>query len=124
MLDLHQIYATQKRGLFFLLAGCALGWGFLTSYQTIFAGIALGALFGTYNFWILVRRMEKFDKSISEGRRAASMGMSFRFGSGVAAVAVAMLLPEHFHLISTVIGLMFPYVFVLVERIIYLVRNQ
>lgn len=42
MLDLHHIFAVQKRALFFLLALCALGWGF-TPYQTVFAGIAIGA---------------------------------------------------------------------------------
>ena len=66
MLDLHHIFAMQKKALFFLLALCVLGWGF-TPYGTIFAGIAVGAFFGTYNFWILVRRMERFDRAISEG---------------------------------------------------------
>ena len=49
MLDLHHIFAVQKRALFFLLALCALGWGF-TSYQTVFAGIAIGAFFGSTIF--------------------------------------------------------------------------
>ena len=46
MLELHHIFAKQKKALFFLLALCALGWGF-TPYSTVFAGIALGSLFGT-----------------------------------------------------------------------------
>lgn len=117
MPELHHIFAMQKKAFFFLLALCALGWGF-TPYQTIFAGIAVGAFFGTYNFWILVRKMEKFDKSISEGKRKASLGTALRFGSGVAAVAIAMMLPDKFHLVSTVIGLMIPYVLLLVERIV------
>ena len=62
MLEMHHIFTKQKKALFFLLALCALGWGF-TPYPTIFAGLALGSLFGPYNFWILVRRMEKFDRS-------------------------------------------------------------
>ncbi len=118
MLDLHHIFAMQKKALFFLLAVCALGWGF-SPYESIFAGIALGAFFGTYNFWILVRRMEKFDRSISEGKKVASIGTVLRFGSGVAAVAIAISLPQNFHLISTVIGLMIPYIFLVVERIVH-----
>ncbi|KOY83926.1 ATP synthase subunit I [Lysinibacillus macroides] len=123
MLDLHQIFAMQKRALFFLLALCALGWGF-TPYQSVFAGIAVGAFFGTYNFWILVRRMEKFDRSISEGKKIGSLGTALRFASGIAAVAIAISLPNYFHLISTVIGLMLPYVFLFVERIVSHVRNR
>lgn len=117
MLNLHHMFAMQKKAFFFLLAICALGWGF-SPYDSIFAGIALGAFFGTYNFWILVRRMEKFDRSMSEGTKAPSIGTALRFGSGVAAVAIAISLPQYFHLISTVIGLMLPYVFLVVERIV------
>lgn len=123
MLDLHLIFAMQKKALFFLLALCVLGWGF-TSFQTIFAGIALGAFFGTYNFWILLRRMEKFDRSISEGTKAPSLGTALRFGSGVAAVAIAISLPQYFHLISTVIGLMMPYIFLVIERIVHHEKNH
>lgn len=123
MPELHHIYAMQKKALFFLLALCALGWGF-TPYQTIFAGLAVGAFFGTYNFWILVRKMDKFDKSISEGKRVASLGTALRFGSGVAAVAIAMMWPDEIHLVSTVIGLMIPYVLLLVERIVATVKGN
>ena len=123
MRDLHHIFTMQKKALFFLLALCVLGWGF-TPYQTIFAGIAVGAFFGTYNFWILVRKMEKFDQSISEGKKVASLGTALRFGSGVAAVAIAMMWPDDIHLISTVIGLMIPYVLLLIERIVSTVKNH
>lgn len=123
MLDLHHIFTMQKRALFFLLAICAIGWA-ATSYETVFAGIALGALFGTYNFWILVRRMDKFDRSISEGTKTTSLGTLLRFASGVAAVALAMTIPEHFNVASTVIGLMLPYVFLYLERIVSHLRNH
>ena len=123
MRDLHHIFTMQKKALFFLLALCVLGWGF-TPYQTIFAGIAVGAFFGTYNFWILVRKMKKFDQSISEGKKVASLGTALRFGSGVAAVAIAMMWPDYIHLVSTVIGLMIPYVLLLIERIVSTVKNH
>lgn len=122
MLDLHHIFAMQKKALFFLLALCALGWGF-TAYQSVFAGIAVGAFFGTYNFWLLLRRMGKFDRSMSEGTKAPSLGSALRFGSGVAAVAIAISLPQYFHLISTVIGLMLPYIFLLIMQIVRSIKN-
>jgi len=123
MQDLQQVFASQKKLIFFLLAFCALGWGF-TPYQTVFAGLALGALFGLYNFWLLVRRLEKFDRSLSEGKKVASLGTGLRFASGIAAVAVAIAIPEQFHLTSSVIGLMIPYVYLLADRIIYHVKHH
>lgn len=123
MSELHQIFSMQKKALFFLLALCTLGWAF-TPYPTVFAGLAIGAFFGTYNFWILVRKMDKFDKSISEGKRVASLGTALRFGSGVAAVAIAIMWPDDFHLISTVIGLMIPYTLLLIGSIVFSVKNS
>lgn len=123
MLDLHHIFAVQKKALFFLLAICLLGWAF-SPIDTIFAGIALGAFFGTYNFWILVRRMEKFDRAMSEGTKAPSIGTALRFASGVAAVALAISLPQNFHLISTVIGLMLPYIFLFVIKYVHAMKNN
>jgi ATP synthase protein I len=123
MQDLQQVYARQKKLVFFLLAFCALGWGF-TSVQSVFAGLAIGSLFGLYNFWLLVRRLEKFDRSLSEGKKVASLGTALRFASGIAAVAIAISIPEHIHLASTVIGLMIPYVYLLVDRIVYHVKHH
>lgn len=118
MQTLHDIHIRQRKILFFLLALFVLGWGF-TDFKQIFAGLILGSLFGLYNFWILVRRMKRFDRAFTEGKKVASIGTAMRFASGVAAAAVAITLPEHFDMISTVIGLMIPYVLLVVERILF-----
>ena len=65
-----------------------------------------------------------FDRSMSEATKAPSIGTALRFGSGVAAVAIAISLPQYFHLISTVIGLMIPYIFLILERIVHHVKNH
>jgi ATP synthase protein I len=108
--------------IYFILAAFVIGWAF-TPYQAIFAGLVIGTLFGIYNMWILVRRMESFDRAVAEGSKVRSLGTALRFGSGVAAVAIAILFAEHIHLVSTVIGLMIPYVLLLAERIIYHVKH-
>ncbi|WP_203332174.1 ATP synthase subunit I [Planococcus beigongshangi] len=120
---LREIFARQKRIIYIILAVFVLGWGF-TSYQDIFAGLIIGTLFGIYNMWILVRRMDKFDRAVAEGSKVRSLGTALRFASGVAAVAIAILFAEHIHLVSTVIGLMIPYVLLLAERIIYHVKHH
>ncbi|MFS0575880.1 ATP synthase subunit I [Sporosarcina sp. 179-K 3D1 HS] len=123
MQTLQEIHRRQKRVLFFLLALFILGWAF-TGFPQIFAGLILGSLFGLYNFWILVRRMERFDRTIAEGKGRASIGTAMRFASGVAAAAIAISLPEQVDLVSTVIGLMIPYVLLLVDRIIFHARHH
>ncbi|MEK4282912.1 MULTISPECIES: ATP synthase subunit I [Ureibacillus] len=123
MLDLHQIFIKQKKALFFLLALCIIGW-FFTPYPTIFSGIGIGALFGTYNFWILVRRMDKFDRSYQEGKRTVSLGSGLRFASAVAAVAIPIALPKYFNVVSSVIGLMIPYIFLFIEAFISLLKTR
>ncbi|HSP20692.1 MAG TPA: ATP synthase subunit I [Planococcus sp. (in: firmicutes)] len=120
---LREIYERLKKMMYFILAAFVLGWG-LTPYQAIFAGLIIGSLFGIYNMWILVRRMEKFDRAVAEGSNVRSLGTALRFASGVAAVAIAILFAEHVHLVSTVIGLMVPYVLLLTERIVYHVKHH
>ncbi|MER2088892.1 MAG: ATP synthase subunit I [Sporosarcina sp.] len=123
MQTLQQIHNRQKKALFFLLAMFALGW-LLTDLKPIFAGLFIGSLFGLYNFWILVRRMERFDRIFTEGKKRASLGTTMRFASGVAAAAVAISLPEHFNLVSSVIGLMIPYILILAGGIIFRAKNH
>ena len=100
-----------------------LGWAF-TEWQTVFAGLILGSLFGLYNFWILVRRYEQYERAIAEGKKRISLGTAMRFASGIAVAAIATAMPEQFDLISAVIGFAIPYVLLLGERIIYHVRHQ
>lgn len=123
MQTLQEIHNKQRKSLFFLVAIFALGWIF-TEWKLIFAGLILGSLFGLYNFWILVRKMERYERKVSEGKNGASLGTILRFASGVGAAALATAMPEYFDLISTIIGFAIPYVLLLVERIVYHVRHQ
>lgn len=123
MQTLQEIHNRQRKALFFLVALFVLGWLF-TEWKPIFAGLILGSLFGLYNFWILVRKMERYDRKLSEGKNGASLGTILRFASGVGAAALATAMPEYFDLISTMIGFAIPYVLLLVERIIHHVRHQ
>lgn len=123
MQNLSYIFNKQKKALFFLVALFTVGWIF-TEWKTIFAGLILGSLFGLYNFWILVRKMEKTEQKFSEGKHSLSLGTGLRFASGVAAAAIATAMPEYFDLIGTVIGFAIPYILLLAERIIHHARHQ
>ncbi|AOV08832.1 ATP synthase subunit I [Sporosarcina ureilytica] len=123
MQNLQEIHSRQRRATYFILALFVLGWGF-TEWNTVFAGLILGTLFGLYNFWILVRKSKQFERAFVEGKRRISIGSALRFASGIAAAAIATAMPEQFDLIGTVIGFAIPYALLVVERIIYHVRQQ
>lgn len=122
METLQEVHQKQRKITLVVLAIFVLGWAF-TEWETVFAGLIIGTLFGLYNFWILVRRYEGYKRTLSGGRKRASLGTGLRFASGIAAVAIAMAMPEKFNLTSTVIGFAIPYALFIGERIIYHVRH-
>lgn len=122
MVEMHRIFKKQVIGFIILLIVCAIGWGF-TSYHALFAGLALGALCGLFNFWNLVRRMESFDRKTRQGQKVKSLGTLIRYGSALLAAAVAITWSEYFNVASTVVGLMIPYILLFVDRIIVHLKN-
>lgn len=122
METLQEIHQKQRKATLVVLAIFALCWAF-TEWKTVFAGLIVGTAFGLYNFWILVRRYENYERMLSEGKKRVSLGTGLRFASGIAAAALAITMPETFNLISTVIGFAIPYALFLGERIIYHVRH-
>lgn len=122
MVEMHRIFKKQIIGFIVLLIVCAIGWGF-TSYHALFAGLALGALCGLFNFWNLVRRMESFDRKTRQGQKVKSLGTLIRYGSALLAAAVALTWSEYFNVASTVVGLMIPYILLFVDRIIVHLKN-
>lgn len=105
----------------FILAIYVLGWGF-TDYQTVFAGLMLGTSLSLYNLWLINQKMKKFDQAIVEGKKIKSLGTMTRFASAGLAVIIAMEYPEHFHLISVVLGLMTAYFVIVIDFFIHLKR--
>ena len=123
MVEMHRIYRRLRKYIFVFLLVCALGW-FFTSFQTVFAGLALGALCGLFNFWNLVRKMESFGRKVEKGQKARSLGTLIRFASAILGVAIAISYPQYISVGSTIIGLMIPYVLLLVDRIVFHLKNQ
>jgi ATP synthase protein I len=123
MVEMHRIYRRLRKYMLLFLLVCALGWGF-TSYNTVFAGLALGALCGLFNFWNLIRKMESFGRKVEQGQKARSLGTLIRFASAILGVAIAISYPQYVSVGYTVIGLMIPYVLLLVDRIVFHLKNQ
>lgn len=116
---IEKLFVRSKKYLLFLLAIYVLAWGF-TPYQDIFLGLALGTSFSLYNLWILVRKSKQIQQAIEEGRTARSLGTVSRMAAAGLAVLIALKFPEHFHLISVVIGLMTIYIVIMIDSILYI----
>lgn len=123
MVEMHRIFKRQIMLLIVLFIVCAIGWGF-TSYHALFAGLALGALCGLFNFWNLIRRMESFDRKTRQGQKVKSLGTLIRYASAILAAAIALSWPEYFSVASTVVGLMIPYILLFVDRIIVHLKTK
>jgi ATP synthase protein I len=116
------LFKRQSKYIFVLLIIYVLSWG-LTNYKAIFGGLILGTSLSFYNLWLMNQKMKKFDRAISEGKKAKSLGTMTRFASAGLAVIIAMEYPDDFHLISTVLGLMTAYFVIIIDFLIQLKRR-
>lgn len=108
------MYIRQRKYIFLLLSFYVLGWGF-TSYQSIFLGLILGTVMSLYNLWLMQRKIGQFGEAVSKGSKVRSLGTASRMATAILAIIIAMKFPEHFHLISVVIGLMTTFIVIMID---------
>ncbi|MDE3840315.1 ATP synthase subunit [Bacillus methanolicus] len=111
---MNEMFARQRKYIFYLLAVYVLGWG-VTSYQSIFLGLIFGTSLSLFNLWLLGRKMRKFGEAVTEGNKTVSLGSFSRMATGAFAVIIAMRYPDTFHLISVIIGLMTSYIVIMID---------
>ncbi|EIJ80312.1 ATP synthase F0 subunit I [Bacillus methanolicus PB1] len=114
MPEMNQMIARQRKYIFYLLAVYVLGWGF-TSFKSIFLGLIFGTSLSFFNLWLIGRKMRKFEKAVTEGKKTVSLGSFSRMATGAFAVIIAMRYPDTFHLISVIIGLMTSYFVIMID---------
>ena len=114
MSDLRAIYFRVRRYLFFLLSLYVLGWGF-TDHQQIFAGLILGTALSLFNLWLMVRKTDQFGEAVTQGKEVRSLGSFNRMATAALAVIIVLKYPDHFHLISMVLGLMTSYIVIMID---------
>lgn len=114
MSDLRAIYFRVRRYLFFLLSLYVLGWGF-TDHQKIFAGLILGTALSLFNLWLMVRKTDQFGEAVTQGKKVRSLGSFNRMATAALAVIIVLKNPDHFHLISMVLGLMTSYIVIMID---------
>jgi ATP synthase protein I len=106
----------------YLLSILFIGYAF-TPYKTIFLGLALGTVFGLYNLWSMYSKIERMGQAVIQQRKVRSLGSLSRLLLAGLAVLIAMKYPEHFHLLSVVVGLMSVYIIMLIDSLIQATRT-
>ncbi|MCG8396401.1 ATP synthase subunit I [Bacillus atrophaeus] len=121
--DPNLTFSRQRKYLFIMLAVYVLGYGF-TAYNTIFLGLILGTGFSLFNLWLLIRRMNAFDKAVAKGKTIRSLGSAARWCNAILAVAIAYKYPQNVHMASVIIGLMTIYPVIMIDSFIQLKRSS
>ncbi|MEH7107581.1 ATP synthase subunit I [Bacillus sp. JJ1764] len=114
MPDFKELYNRQRKWTFYILSICVLGWGF-TSYKTVFLGIILGTIFSNVNLWLLMRKADKFDKAISQGKKLRSLGSLQRLAMAAISVTIALKCPQYFRVEGVALGLMTSYIVIMID---------
>jgi len=122
MPDLQVLYIRQRKIMFYLLAIYVLGWGF-TAYQSIFLGLIFGTSLSLFNLWLMVRRTNQFGERVVQGQKVRSLGSFSRMATAALAVVVALRYPDHLQFISVIIGLMTSYIVIMIDLLVYSLKN-
>lgn len=105
----------QLKWMFYILAIFVIGWGF-TDYQTIFAGLILGAGISTFNLWLLQLKITRIGQGVVErDEKRRTLGMLTRFATAALAAVIGLQYPNIFNMIAVMIGLMTPYLVIIID---------
>jgi ATP synthase protein I len=105
----------QLKWMFYILAIFVIGWGF-TEYQTIFAGLMLGAGISTFNLWLLQLKINRIGQGVVDrDEKKRTLGMLTRFATAALAAVIGLQYPEIFNMIAVMIGLMTPYLVIIID---------
>ncbi|KAB7707469.1 ATP synthase subunit [Bacillus aerolatus] len=116
--ELQHSLSRHRKYIFFLLAIFVFCWG-ITPYKAIFGGLILGTAISFFNHWLMVKRMHRFNTALDRGKKVQSLGTMSRMASAGVAAIIALRYPEHFNIISTVLGLMASYIVIMIDFFIH-----
>ncbi|NIK11855.1 ATP synthase subunit I [Alkalibacillus almallahensis] len=118
MTDYATMANRQRSWMLYALAISVAGWGF-TDYETVFAGLILGLVIGLFNLFLLQKRVDVIGEKAANNQTAKSFGSLSRFAAAILVVVVIMRFPEHFNLLAGIIGLMTPYIVIMIDFIFH-----
>jgi ATP synthase protein I len=123
MPELELMFIRQRKYIMFLLAIYVACAGF-TPYRSVFLGLILGTAFSLFNLWSMVQKNRKFSEAVAAEKKVKSLGSLTRISMGALAAVIALRYPEHFHIVSVVIGLMTAYLVIMIDFVIQNLRDR
>ncbi len=102
--------------MLYLLAISVIGWGF-TDYQVIFQSLIIGIVAGFFNLFLLQKKIDIMGEKAANNQTAKSFGTLSRFAAAALVVVIILRYPEQFHIIAAVVGLMTPYLVIMIDFI-------
>jgi ATP synthase protein I len=121
MNEYRMVFFKYIKYTLYLLSFFVLGYG-LTPYKAVFLGLALGTVFGLYNLWSMYSKIERLGQAVIQQKKVRSLGSLSRLLLAGLAVLIAMKYPEHFHLLSVIVGLMAVYIIMLIDSLTQALR--
>ena len=106
----------QRKWMLYLLAISVIGWGF-TDYQVIFQSLIIGIVAGFFNLFLLQKKIDIMGEKAANNQPAKSLGTLSRFAAAALVVVIILRYPEQFHIIAAVVGLMTPYLVIMIDFI-------
>lgn len=123
MQELESMFNRQRMYILILLILYVLG-AISTPYYSVFLGLILGTTFSLFNLWSMVQKNRKFSEAVAAKKKVKSLGTLTRITVGALAAVIALRYPEHFHIVSVVIGLMTAYVVIIIDFFIQNIRRE
>lgn len=116
------IDARQRKWMFCLLAILILGAAF-THYQRIFLGLLLGSTFSLFMLWSLQSKITRFVNAAAKKQRISGIGTFSRLAAAILAVTIAHRFEEYFHLIGVAIGIATCYIVILIDSLVFKLKD-
>jgi len=109
----------QRKWMLYILAIAVLGWGF-TEYTQIFQSLMLGLAGGFYNLFLMQKKIDLLGERVSKNEKTQSLGMISRFAVAALIAVISLRFPDQFNIYVSVMGLMTPYLVIMIDFIFYL----
>ncbi|MFK2825612.1 ATP synthase subunit I [Bacillus sp. B190/17] len=121
--ELQHSLSRQRKYILYLLAVFVFCWG-ITPYKMVFGGLILGTALSFFNHWLMLKRMNRFNQALDHGKKFQSLGTMSRMATAGVAAMIALRYPDHFSIITTVLGLMASYIVIMIDFFIHFLINR
>jgi|SRR5690625_749225 len=122
MSEYERMVSNQRKLMLYLLGILVIGY-IITPYSKVFIGLLLGSAISFINMVLLQKQVKSLGEAITGTGSSFSLGTIARIVTVILTIVFALKLKDRIHIGSVVIGLMFSYIFMLIEMFIRAVKE-